>query len=88
MTHSYKDQINAIQASMIGLTNSSSRYDALNDAASTIATINLNPNIFDRVRDLENQLSVMTSLCLLKYHCEANPAEYFEIEKAQALLKK
>lgn len=59
--------------------------DGLDDAYSTIAALNLNPNIFERTKALEKSLTVMTSLCRIKYG-NLDKDVYAEIEKAEQLL--
>lgn len=88
MKHSYKEQIEAIKTVM-NVNDVTEGYpelrSVLNDAASTIASLNLNPDIFDRVRDLEMQLSVMTSICIM-WADTKNKEIQFEIDKAEKLL--
>lgn len=53
MKHSLSQQIDAIQEAMKMFPQDGITRSILNDAASTIAAINLNPNIFERVEELE-----------------------------------
>lgn len=61
MKHSLKEQIDGITRAHKLIDNNISNQkwvlSALNDAASTIAAINLNPNIFERVKALEEVLT-------------------------------
>lgn len=72
MKHSYSEQISAIQKARTLLSGSIVAQpviliEQLNDAASTIAAINFNPKIFERVKELEEVLKSTRKLNLHVY---------------------
>jgi len=60
MKHSFKEQILAVHYCRSYLKkDGNDLYDSeLNDASSSLAALNLNPDIFDRVKELERALDI------------------------------
>lgn len=89
MNTTLSDQINAIQtarrgAALLVTEDSLSAFDAaLNDAGSTIAALNLNPDREERVKQLEEALKDTVKIIESGWHSDS---VWGTIEKAKSLL--
>jgi hypothetical protein len=65
MKHSFEKQINAVNVARVSFnqnshaSNKTEISEALNDALSSLAALNLNPDIFQRVKELEESLKAI-----------------------------